>query len=440
MKRCSLAGALCLLLVAANVCAQDGWTLYPSTNTVRKVVKDYTPTFEKHFKVEDGVLKGTCGLGKAFYEEHKVKTFAGVGQIWATNAAWPTDASDFEFTCEYKWFQEEPMKKFGDFPDLNLGFRLSKAGKGCYIRWGFLGDIMINRMADGHDYVIARGLERGWKGRWVKVKLLCAGPVIKVKIWRADRPEPETWSAEAYDEQTDASGAVAVGFFGRKLFDTCVYEFKNAKLRVLTPPEAKAVRFFDAKTAPKDIGHPKTISTSIRRVKKPETIEPLKDLNAWQKDKNLLILPSAGGRLVFRSADGKPAFLRKEIRRFRSFFVRAQSSGEARPLVGVRILLEDAWAEAHINPIWRPGIAALVYENDKHTGSAHAFTWKTDTWYDFGVVASHWLKWFFHETDDDKAIAAFAAKMPGNWYRTKKQLLIGAQGTGTVTVKGVFVK
>ncbi|HUU42412.1 MAG TPA: hypothetical protein VMX57_01445, partial [Planctomycetota bacterium] len=123
------------------------------------------------------------------------------------------------------------------------------------------------------------------------------------------------------------------------------------------------------------------------------------------------------------------------------FVARMQSSGEARPLIGLRVDPGDApLGEAHIDPAWRAGIAALVYGDGRTTASAHKFTFQPDTWYDFGFAAGHWHKWFFHETANEKTLAAFAATLPGNWYRSKKTVMIGVTGTGTVTVGGVAVQ
>jgi len=64
-----------VMLLTVSIVRADEWKIYPSADTVRKVVKDYAPTFEKHFRVADGVLTGKCGLGDDFFKEHKVTTF-----------------------------------------------------------------------------------------------------------------------------------------------------------------------------------------------------------------------------------------------------------------------------------------------------------------------------------------------------------------------------
>jgi hypothetical protein len=84
---------------------------------------------------------------------------------------------------------------------------------------------------------------------------------------------------------------------------------------------------------------------------------------------------------------------------------------------------------------------ALLYESEKHTASAYRWTWKPDTWYDFGFIAEHWQKWFIIEAGRGGSNpAAFAAALRGDWYRSKKTLAVGVAGEGTVTIGGVSVQ
>ena len=117
--------ALILMTAGASGADEPGWTIFPSSD--RGKVKEYLPTFEKHFKAKDAALTGSCGLGADFFNERKCSTFEGTGPIWATRPQWPKDAADFELAFDYKWVQAEPLAKFADFPDMTVGLRLNPA-------------------------------------------------------------------------------------------------------------------------------------------------------------------------------------------------------------------------------------------------------------------------------------------------------------------------
>lgn len=438
--------AFLLQTVSAGEMPSKGeWKIFPTTD--RGHVKEYIPTFEKHFKVESGVLKGSCGLGAEFYKKYKCGTFRGVGNIWATDASWPTDLKDFELTFDYKWFQDEPMKKFGDFPDMNVGIRLNKDGKGYVIQWGFLGQIRPQRMGGG---VIGLGSHRGLKGKWAKVRILAVGPIIKVKVWaemfrKKKVEEPKNWNVEVYDnwagtdEKDYQQGAIALGFQGRKLFDTCVYEYRNVKIRRLTADEAAKVKFFDEETAPrKYVKGSSTINVKTGDEFPKATKATIADA---KKDDNAAVDGSDSG-VTIQSTDGKPAFAWKGSKG-RLFTFRAKSSKGARPILGVKVM-DKKWPVqvSYLDPLWRDGIAAVLYENENHTANSAKFVWKDDTEYEFIVQAAHWLKWQIREVGDPKNRVNFSAKTYKFNHRTSKKFFgIGAAGkAGTVTVTNFLIK
>ena len=163
----------CLASVTARS-GEEAWKLFPSAD--KGTFKDFTPVFEKHFKIESGVLRATCGLGDEFYKKLDANNvFAGPGIIWATNSAWPQDAENFEVVFDYKWFQDEPMKNFGDFPDMHAGFRINKDGEGYDLSWGMLGQIRLSRKCKTGTYLVAQGTLGGLKGKWVRMKFRAAG-------------------------------------------------------------------------------------------------------------------------------------------------------------------------------------------------------------------------------------------------------------------------
>lgn len=430
---------------ATDITTATVWKLYPSAD--RGEVPAYTPTFDKHFKLKDGILTGTTGLGAAFYEEHKSSTFEGIGNLWATNSSWPTDLQDFELTFDYKWFQEEPMKKFGDFPDMSIGVRLNEDGKGYIIGWGFLGQIRPRSM-DGS--VMGLGNHRGLKGEWAKVRILVAGPIIKVKVWADESRgtkvvEPTRWNVETYDnwegsnEHNYSKGAVALGFTGRKLFDTCVYEFKNVNLRVLSAEEASAVQFFDPETAPES--YVKGSSTSD--IKVGDALPPIAK-NSFAKntmDKTVKVL-FEDDVVTMQSSDGKPAFVWKSTEA-KTYIFRAKSSGGARPVIGVKVTDKKVPTQiSYMDPIWRNGIAAVLRENENHTANAARFVWKDDTEYDFIVSSAHWLKWQIVEVGNPENRVNFSAKTYNFNHRTSKRFMgIGVAGTdGSVTVTRLMTR
>jgi hypothetical protein len=429
-----------MLMLAVSAAAGETWSLYPCA--YKPDAKDYAPTFDKHFKVVDGVLTGNCGMPDEFYkamEKHNV--FVGTGPLWATQESWPKDAANFELVFDYKWFQEEPMAKFGDFPDLHVGFRLNKDGMGYYLTWGMLGQVLIKRMASDHRYIVGHGTHPGLKGKWAKVKIRAAGPILKVKIWSAAKPEPEAWTAEGFDQWPEnepnyKTGAVAVGFFGRKLFNTCVYEFKDAQFKVLSDDEVKSEKSFDAATAPQYAGRAPNSDTTL--IKVPEAV-PLKkdDLADFEAESNAKIESAADGALVISSTNGEPAFLwKKSASKARALAFRVKSSAGARPLFGIR--LEKETTPAYMDPVWRPGFVALCLKDNLHTAGAYRFEWKPDTWYDMILEKGHWQKWQIIEVDNPKNFAAFSADMsPGTGPAC---LGIGAAGKGTVTVQSITLK
>lgn len=433
-------------LLAAGLGALNAaeWTLYPSAD--KGNAKDYQPTFEKHFSVTEGVLTCRCAMGEDFYknmESHNV--FVGTGPLWATNAAWPSDAANFDFTVEYKWFQKEPLEKYGDFPDLKLGFRLDAKGAGYYLHWGMLGQVLIKRLTpDGRAIIVAHGTHPGRKGMWCKLRVRAAGPVLKAKVWLADKPEPATWTAEGFDDWSAAQeplykqGAIALGFYGRKLFDTCVYEYRNPAFKTLAPEETKAERSFDPQTMPAYAGRADGSDTTPIKVDAPT--EAWKDeaaLSGWEKDANLKVAVGPEG-LVLSSTDGKPAYAwRKTTGRLH--VIRAKSTAGARPLLAIKAASKDGQPVlAILDPIWRDGLAALLYQDALHTSSAYKFTLKPDTWYDFISQAAHWLKWQIADPGEPKGYAAFASSfLPA---KTERMFGVGVSGTGSITVQGVTAK
>ena len=427
------------LASATNITTTTDWELYPSTD--RGKVATYKPTFNKHFKVKDGVLIGTTGLGAEFYEDHKLRTFEGIGNVWATNVSWPSDLQDFELTFDYKWFQEEPMKKFGDFPDMRVGVRLNKEGKGYVIGWGFLGQIRPTRMGGG---VMGLGKHRGLKGKWAKVRILVAGPIMKVKVWPDELrgkkvEEPIRWNVETYDnwegsnEPNYRMGAIALGFSGRKVFDTCVYEFRNVNLKTLKPEEAKAVQFFDPDTAPKSYAK----GPSTKDIKVSDSLPIIsKDVFSKSKmDKNIKVLMDNEG-VTMQSLDGKPAFVWK-FNKAKTYIFRAKSNGGARPIIGVKVTDKKAPIQiSYMDPIWKLGIAAVLHENENHTANSARFVWKDDTEYDFIVSSSHWQKWQIVEVDNPENRVNFSARTYEFNRQTSKRLMgIGVAGKeGSVVV------
>ncbi|MBE7464608.1 MAG: hypothetical protein HS116_14115 [Planctomycetes bacterium] len=436
--------ACALPFALAGMLGASEWALHPSAD--KGQAKEYRPTFEKHFEDVEGVLKGRCALGADFYKAmEKSNVFVGTGPLWATRTAWPTDAADFDFTVEYQWFQKEPMEQFGDFPDLKLGFRLDANGAGYYLTWGMLGQVLIKRLTpEGRSIVVAHGTLPGRKSAWWKLRVRAAGPILKAKIWRAEKPEPATWTAEGFDDWSSSpetlykQGAIAVGFAGRKLFDTCVYEYRNPELKILTAEEKAAERSFDPQTMPAYTGRAKGSDTTL--IKMGEPAEAWTDeaaLNGWEKDANLKVSAGPDG-LVLSSSDGKPAYAwRKTNTKLNA--VRAKSAGGARALLALKGTASDGQQVlACLDPIWREGLTALLYQDAGHTSGAYAFTWKQETWYDLVSLNAHWHKWQIIDPAATQEYAAFSSGfVPGG---AGRMVGVGVAGTGSVTVRGVTSK
>lgn len=423
---------------------EDAWAIFPSVD--KGVIKDYTPVFEKHFKLDNGVLCATAGLGGEFYKKPEASSvMAGPGVIWVTNSAWPQDAENFEVVFDYKWFQDEPMKNYGDFPDMHAGFRINKDGEGYDLSWGMLGQIRLTRKGRTGSRLTAQGTLTGLKGKWARVKFRAAGPILKVKVWDAGKSEPECWSAEAFDDWSSSSeatfkrGAIALGFYARKLFDTCVYEFKDVKFAPLSPAEVSAERFFDEKTAPAYRGFASNADTILVKTAPPAVL--FKDAQASAgatADKNLKIETGAEG-LSLSSSDGEPAYLWIKVDpKFRSLAMRAKSEAGARPLFVVKAKTAGGEELASMDPVWRDGIAALLWKDRGHTASAYRWTWKPEAWHDFIVENGHWQKWQIVEANEEKNRAAFSARLiPAG---TEAYFGIGVAGKGAVTVQGMSSK
>lgn len=431
--------------VSAVFAQQGPWKLYPSP--ARGEVAGYCAEFDKHFQLIDGVLTGRCGLGPDFFANVKEGgVFASVGMIWATDESWPKTIGDFELTFDYKWFQDEPMKKYGDFPDLHVGFRLAD-GKGYYLRWGMLGQVILRRLDGAHDITLAQGTHPGLKGKWAKIKVRAAGPVLKVKVWSEAKPEPQTWTAEAYDNWSSTGdyqrGSVAVGFMGRKHFDTCVYEFKNVQLRPLTSEEASAEKSFDVAEAPAYVGTAKgSDTTEVKYSGLDVEFTMPTTLEGFARDENLTVGGFTAEGVQLSSKDGKPAFFWMPIdvgNKFVGF--RAKGTDAARPLLALKTTSADgSTVHGYMDPQWRDGFAALLFESADHTSGAYRYEFKPDVWRDYIRENAHWQKWQIIEPGNPSDRAAFVSPLsqPG---RTGKVLLgIGVGGKGIVTVGGTLKK
>ncbi|MCW8131694.1 MAG: hypothetical protein KIS92_15215 [Planctomycetota bacterium] len=438
---------IAIFFVPACLRASDaGWSLAPAADH-GYAKEPYAPAFEKHFKLENGVLRGTAGLGDEFYKEMEAhNVFVGPGVVWASKTDWPKDAANFELVFDYKWFQEEPMTKFGDFPDLRVGFRLDKDGAGYDLQWGMLGQIRLTRKDKDGSVAVAHGTLPGMKGKWARVKIRAAGPILKIKIWNAEKPEPETWSAEGYDDWSGAkepsfkSGAVALGFCARKLFDTCVYEYKDASLTVLTPEQAAAEVSFDAKTAPAYIGLANNSDTSPIKTAEPAVaFKDPKDLGEVQADANAK-LAAGDGAVTIASADGKTAFVWRKVNpKAKYVCARMKSATNAFPLFAVKTKSANGKETiACLDPAWRKDLVALWWQSPAHTAAAFRWTWKPEAWHDFVVENAHWQKWQILDTTDPKNRAAYAAKLTGG--AEEMWIGFGVQGAGLVSVQGMTEK
>ncbi len=443
--------AVCVYLGLLSIMALAGvghageWEMYPTPRPGD--VRDYTAPFDKHFKLVDGVLVGRCGLGAPFFAKAKGGVFSSVGMIWATDRDWPRSNDDFELTLEYKWFQDEPLKKYGDFPDLHVGFRLG-SGKGYYLRWGMLGQVILRRMDEAEDVAVAQGTHPGMKDRWAKVRLRAAGSILKVKIWPAAKPEPSTWTAEAYDDWQGTNdyqrGAVAIGFVGRKLFDTCVYEFKDVKLRPLTADEVKAEKSFNSAAAPAYVGFANGSDTTAIKYTGLDIEFTSEDaIKGYTRDDNLLVVGVTGEGASLKSKDGKPAYLWIPVESSGNLWgVRAKATDESRPLFAVKAISREGKIRlGYVDPKWRDGFAALLYETADHTSGAYRYDFKPDSWRDFLIEKAHWQKWQIMEPGNPASRAAFVSSLiksePAS-RGSKVMIGIGVVGNGSVTVRGTL--
>lgn len=438
--------AMFVLVTGALAAADAEWLVHPSSD--KGIAKEpYAPAFEKHFKFESGVLRATSGLGETFFKSMENSSiFTGTGPLWVTRSEWPRDAANFELVVDYKWFQEEPMTKFGDFPDMHIGFRLDKDGAGYDLQWGMLGQIRLSRRDKTGGALVAHGTLPGMKGKWARVKIRAAGPMLKVKIWNAEGAEPATWSAEGFDdwaaEKTPAfqRGAIALGFYPRLLFDTCVYEYRDSKLTQLTAEETAAEKSFDPKTAPAYIGLANNSDTTpIKSADPAVLVKSAKDLGEIVKDANVK-LAEADGAVTLTSEDGKPAFVwKKTTAKFRFLSARLKSASGAFPLFAVKAKHADGKeALACLDPGWREGLVALWNGSPAHTAAAYRWTWKPDTWHDFVVENAHWQKWQILDTSDPKNRSAFAAALIDQTGET--WIGVGVEGKGAVTIQGLTEK
>jgi len=443
------AAAAAVLAVSCPVRAQEAvWKLVPTVDMDQKSVKDYEPTFEKHFKVEGDTLVGVQQIGKEFFEQRRVDTLAGVGTIWATRADWPADLSDFEMTFEYKW--EMPGKNFGDCPFLKAGFRLDGKGLG-YSIWvgGYSAPVILQRIQSDSTVPVGRGQYKEYaQGGWNKLRVRAVGPYLKVKVWKAGKPEPGTWTAEAYDDwsaspgDTWRRGRVALGFSGIKVFDTATHHFRNVEIRPLSAETVKSEVLLDPTTGAPYVNwvdKPGTLHEEIARNRKSDIFENPKPLDtnllaACTRDGNVSVETGPEG-WVLRSTDGEPAFVWLPANpQQRIVACRVRSSPGARPLLALRAVEKpEGSPRVYLDPAWRPGAAAILYQGPGHTGQVLRFQWKDDTWYDLSTLRWHVQTWQIVERGGTDARATLSYGVG----RGKESVGVGAAGKGTVTVKAV---
>ncbi len=433
------------LLLTAVGAEDTGWKLHPaSKNGARVKVPDYTPTFEKHFTVKDGWLTGHCGLGNEIYQKHKVRPFEGVGRIWATNTAWPSNLKNFEMTLEYNWnFRSKPIRRVGDDPDMNIGIRLDPEGKGGYcITWGFLQQVRLHRTGSGGTGV-GEGHQKRVKNQHIKLRIRAAGPIIKVKCWGASEPEPEIWTVETYDDQTGThyeSGAIALGFNGRWYFDTAEYHYRNIEVKELLDEEVAKEVFYDPKTAPakRKVPH-KRFPMPTKKIE----LNNESALSAFKADDNLIVSVSDEG-FVLESKDGKPAYLwhgkansSGSGNKYKA--IRAKGTGTARPLLARKVTTDGKTDIGYFDPRWRADVAAVFVNNEKHFSNLSRAEWKPDTWFDLNYWRGHWIAWQLEETDKPETGLRFRASPVHFAHRKTKELFgVGVVGEGKVTVQAFF--
>lgn len=422
--------------------AEDGWKLYPTIRT-RAKIPDYAPTFEKHFTVLDGTITGHCGLGGEFYTKNKCRPFEGAGPIWATNTAWPAELKDFEMTLEFRWyFKTKPVRRVGDDPDMNIGFRLRDDGRGYLITWGFLQQVRVYRIGKG-GHIVGEGYQRRVKGNNIKLRIRAAGPIIKVKCWGAKEPEPAVWTVEAFDDWTGTayeSGAAAVGFTSRYFFDTTAFEYKNIAIKPLSKEDVSREVFFDPKTAPAKRRVP---SKRFRLPKRMIALKGEAALAGFSPASNLAVEATDEG-LVLESKDGKPAFLwwgKPSSAQAKYRAIRAKGSGSARPLLARRVTTEGKTVTGYFDPRWRENVAVVFVNNEQHTANLSRAEWKPDTWFDINYWRGHWCAWQLEESEKPETGMRFRASPVGFTHRKSKEVFgIGVIGKGSVTLQAVFTK
>jgi len=444
-----LAGIICSVLPAAD--GLDGWSLVRTVDTDRLdpgVKGLHVPTLEKHFTWTDGVLRGRSGLGKEFFEAKRVDTLGGVGTIWATRNDWPKDLADFEATWEFQWVM--PGKNFADCPHMLVGFRLNAAGEGYSLGLlGYTAPLLIQRIDKERTRPVGRGRYGQYiHGGWHRCRLRAAGPVIKAKVWKATAPEPERWTSEAYDDWSETpgdryrKGALAVGFSGVKVFDSASHEFRNIQVRPLTADESKAEASFSAKDGPNyagDIGGTEKLTEKQRdEFQKSVRALDLKVVEQYTRDKNLVIETDADG-VVLRSRDGQPAFLwLPEAKRHTFAVLQAKAAAGARPLLALRAAGADAAEFIYLDPVWRPGLPAMLQRDARHTGDVVRAEWKPDAWYHLLTQRGHLQLWRITEPGGQD-VAAF--RCTGGASHGKLEAFgLGVAGQGAVTIKGFGAK
>ncbi len=458
MARCLGATTICLVgtlfaMSSSNAAADglDGWSIVRTVDTDRldPALKGvHVPTLEKHFTFADGVLRGRIGLGKEFFEAKRVDTLAGVGTIWATRQDWPKDLADFEATWDFQWVM--PDKKFADCPFMLVGFRLNTEGEGYSVGLhGYTAPLLIQRIAKEKTRPVGRGRFAQYvQSGWLHCRLRAAGPIIKAKVWKANTPEPERWTSEAYDDWTGSAdgryrqGAVAFGFSGVKVFDTASHEYRNIKLRALTAEEVKAEASFSAKDGPNylgDIGGTEKLADKLRdEYQKSLQALDAKTVEGFKRDRNLVVEAGAEG-LVLRSTDGAPAFLwLPEAKRHTFAMLQAKAAAGARPLLALREAGAEPAEFIYLDPVWREGLPAMLWRDSKHTGDVVRGSWKPDAWYQLLTQRGHLQLWRVLEVDGPE-IAAF--RYTGGATHGKAEAFgIGVAGRGEVTIKGFGAK
>ncbi|GMV80234.1 MAG: hypothetical protein AMXMBFR7_14180 [Planctomycetota bacterium] len=433
---------------AASLGAADGpegWELVPTTDTDRleaSLLKEHTPTLEKHFTFSDGVLAGKMNLGKPFFEGKKIEALQGIGTVWAARKDWPRDLGDFEMSWDFQWVM--PDKGFADCPFMLVGFRLNEKGEGYSIGLhGYSAPLQIQRIKGDRTVFVGRGRYKGYiHPGWLSLRVRCAGPQLKAKVWKAGTPEPERWTTEAFDDWSAAAGAdfrqgrIAFGFSGARVFDTASHEYRNIKFRPLTPEEVKAEVSFDPATGP-DYGGDVGETEALTAKSKEEMAKPLPALDAkaaegWEKTANLTFESGSEG-LVLKSTDGAPAFLWMPPAKRASFaMLQAKAAPGGRALLGLR--RTGAPEFAYLDPAWREGVAAVLEGSPSHTGDVLRAAYRNDEWFNLVTQRSHIQTWRVLDLQG-KVLSAFRYRT-GAGFRDTESFGVGVAGRGAVTVKG----